>query len=301
MPQNISMNRRLALLFAAALLAPAQAQEGRSSGPLARKYQEDEPIAYDIRATHRGRAAESQYTAKVRGLVRRDAAGIFHEELAWGDLQADGQPIPLPAEAERFRQRVSLDPRAPLRVPRLAEIHPALAGPVFDLVNFYGDLKLAARTPGLAKPGDKVRIPHNRANSWADGRNVLVGEDALDFEISLDAIEAGKATITVRHVPPENPAINLSAEWMNERVVPSAANNWTQLGRYPQGKYTAAVGVETIEVKLVVDTGSGRIVSGTLTNPVEIVERECEDLEARRCGEPVRRSLMRRIELTAKP
>jgi len=289
-------------MVAAVALAPAHGQESPKPNPLTRKYQEDERVAYDIRATHRGRLAESEYRASVRGLVRRDPAGAFSEELAWTDLQVDGQAVPLPEEAGRFRQRVSLDPRAVLRAPRLGEVHPALAGPVYDLVNFYGDLKLAARTPGLSKPGDKVRIPHNRANSWADGRNVLVGEDALDFEVTLEALDTEKGTVTatVRHVAPENPAINLVADWMKEPVG-AGANNWTQLGRLPSGKYMAAVGAETIEVRLVVDAATGRLLSGTLTNPVEIVERECEDVDAKRCGEPARHRMLRRIELKTVP
>src|SRR5258706_604897 len=80
---------------------------------------------------------------------------------------------------------------------------------VFDLFNMYGDRILAVRTPGLARGGDHVRILHNRANSWADGRNVLVGEDALDFDITLDSMDDASRTavVTVRHVSPESPAI----------------------------------------------------------------------------------------------
>jgi hypothetical protein len=292
------------ILAAAAVALTAQAQDASlPPSPIVRKYVEDERIEFDIRGTQHGRGATSDYKARVRGFVRSNGAGGWYEELAWSDLVVNGQAVTLPPEALRFRQRLSLDPRAIQPPPSPATVPPDLAIPVFDLFNFYGDLILAARTQGLDKAGDRIRIPHNRANSWADGRNILVGEDAFDFEITVDSMDSASRTavLTVRHVAPETPAINLVADWMRKPVSPPAANNWTQMGRFPPGKYTAAVGYETIEMKLVVDTRGGRLVSAQMTNPVEITERECTDAEAKSCGNPVQQRPTRRVELTPPP
>ena len=51
----------------------------------------------------------------------------------------------------------------------------------------------------------------------------------------------------------------------------------------------------------VVDLSTGRILSATMENPVEVLERECEDVEAKRCGEPVRYRIIRTIELVPVP
>jgi hypothetical protein len=304
------MHRWILAAAVVALAAQAQAQvEAQAQdvapppSPFARKYVEDERIEFDVRGVQHGRGPGGEYKARVRGFVRHDASGSWYEELAWSDLVVNGNPVSLSPDAQRFRQRLSLDPRAILPPPGPSTVPADLAIPVFDLFNLYGNLVLVARTTGLAKAGDHVRIAHNRANSWADGRNVLVGEDAFDFDITVDSVDAASRTavISVRHVSPDAPAINLVADWMRSPVSPPAANNWTQLGRYPPGKYTAAVGLETIEMKLVVDTRGGRLVSGQMANPVEVTERECSDAEAKTCGEPVRQHLTRRVEITPPP
>jgi len=44
---------------------------------------------------------------------------------------------------------------------------------------------------------------------------------------------------------------------------------------------------------------SGRIVSATMSNPVEVVERDCEDFEVQKCGEPRRYRILRTVEINA--
>lgn len=301
-------------LLALCLLAPAgawcQAQEPAPAPALApaparilaRKYVEGETVAYEMRATNQSRLRTLKYSARTSGIVRKEPGSGFYEELEWTALVVDGDPVDLPQPSRIFRERLSLAPDAVMRIPSLAQLHPNLIGPVLDLLNIYADLALAARMDGLANAGDHVRFDHNRPNSWADGRFVLVGEDAIDFDLTLSELDrAGKtATLIVRHVPPASPAIRITAEWMRKPVA-GTANNWTQVATYAPGKYTAAVGSELIEVRIVVDLSTGRILSATMENPVEVLERECEDLEAKRCGEPVRYRIIRTIELVPVP
>jgi hypothetical protein len=296
--------RPTTMAYAAAIAALALAAQGEEpaaapASPLARKYTAGEVIAFDMRASNRGHLRTLEYSAHAQGVVRVDAGGHFYEDFAWSNLVVDGKPIELPPASQAFRQHLSLAPGVTLKIPNLAQVHPNLIGPVLDLLNFYADLGLAARLGGVAKAGDHVHFAHNRPNSWADGRMILVGEDAIDFDVTLEEVDAAarKATLAVRHVPPERPAIRITADWMRAPVAASA-NNWTQIGRYPPGKYSAAVGSEVIEVRLTVDLDSGRILSATMNNPVEVLERECEDPEARRCGEPVRYRILRTIQLT---
>ena len=304
----------LCLLAPAVALCQAPASEPESAPALApppapaptrilaRKYVEGETVAYEMRATNQSRVRTLKYSARVNGIVRKEPDSGFYEELEWTALVVDGNPIDLPPPSRIFRERLSLAPDSVMRIPSLAQLHPNLVGPVLDLLNIYADLSLAARMDSLANAGDHVRFEHNRPNSWADGRFVLVGEDAIDFDLTLSELDrAGKtATLIVRHVAPASPAIRITAEWMRKPVA-ATANNWTQVATYAPGKYTAAVGSELIEVRIVVDLSTGRILSATMDNPVEVLERECEDLEAKHCGEPVRYRIIRTIELVPVP
>ena len=255
-------------------------------------------MVFNLRATTQDRNRTLRYSARAQGLVRREAAG-FYEEYEWTDLEVDGNPIAFPPENQAFRQRLSLSPESPTQIPNWSQVHPSLVGPIFDLLNFYADIALAARMPGLAKSGDHAFWGHNRSHSWADGRAILVGEDAIDFDVTLRELNAADktATLVVRHIPPTDPAINMTAAWMRPPVTASASNNWTQLVRDPPGRYTASVGAETITVTLVIDLADGKPLSGTMENAIEVRERECEDVAATRCGEPVRYRITRIVQL----
>lgn len=44
---------------------------------------------------------------------------------------------------------------------------------------------------------------------------------------------------------------------------------------------------------------SGRILRATMVNPVETVVPDCSDVELTDCGEPRRRRIFRRVEMSA--
>jgi hypothetical protein len=145
------------------------------------------------------------YSATARATVRRDPAGKFIEDFQWGDLVSNGAPVALPVARESVRQVLWLRPDAVPTLPDFATIHPRLIGAAADLMNFYADVWLAMQQPALRQAGDRVSVPHGGPNSWADGTRVLLGEDAIDFVLSIEAMDRAKNTITlmVNHVPPE--------------------------------------------------------------------------------------------------
>jgi len=54
-----------------------------------------------------------------------------------------------------------------------------------------------------------------------------------------------------------------------------------------------------VEIKLGLDTG--RILSATMDNPVDVMERVCDDAALTVCGNPERYSIRRQIALKADP
>ena len=307
--------RKSARVFAAALAAlaalavvsppaalaeePAQAP---AASPLARRYTEGQTLVYRIRGSNHGRDLTTSYAAQARGFVRRDPGGWLFEEFAWIELELDGKPVELPEASLAFRQHLSLTRDSPMQSPKLAAVHPALVAPILDLLNFYGDLSLAGRLTQLRAAGDSAYFAHNHAHSWADGRVLLVGEASVDFDVMLVDVKGAErtATVAVRHVQPPEPAIKISADWMRKPVA-DGPNNWTQVRRAPGGKYVASIGREVVNVTLILDATDGRLVSATLDNPVDILERECDDFALTRCGEPVRYRVFREVELLSGP
>jgi len=81
------------------------------------------------------------------------------------------------------------------------------------------------------------------------------------------------------------------------KPVADTANNWVQVRKTKNGKYLAAVGKETFDVEIKVSLVDGEILSGTLDNPVDTIERECEDAALTKCSDPRPHPIRRQIEI----
>ena len=289
----------LSLVCAAALGSiPLHVRVQAGSPWLVRRYRAGETLVYNMTATNRGKNATTHYEARASAVVKTDSAGTFFEEYAWSDLRVNDRRIALPSPSLRFRQRLSLAPAYRLAIPDLGGIHPALVGPVVDLLTFYADVQMAMREPALAQAGDHVYVNDGGVNSWADGRRILTGEDAIDFDITLAEVNLRDsiATLVVRHVPPAHPAIAAVAPWMRAPVE-DTPNNWVQVARSDSGGYVASVGKESFVATIRLSLVDGRVLTAALDNSVNVMERECRDSSLSRCGPPVRYTLTRRIEI----
>jgi hypothetical protein len=270
---------------------------------LERRYRDGEAVAYKMRATNEGHLRNIRYEARVSGAVKKNAAGVFMEEFAWSDLSVNGQATALTPVSEQFRETLSLAPDSSLSIPDLSRVQPILIGPITDLLAFYSDVQLAMRQKTLLKAGDHVYVKHGLPNSWADGTYVIFGQDAIDFDITLKSIDktSKTAVLVVRHVPPEEPAIQWPAEWM-KAPVSDTPNNWVEVEKSSASsseKYAAAVGKETFEADITVALGTGRILSATMDNPVEVLQRDCTDRALTTCGDPTRYRIRRQIAIAA--
>jgi hypothetical protein len=114
--------------------------------------------------------------------------------------------------------------------PNLSNVDPRLIGPLTDFLTFYADLWLAGKSGKLKQAGDHFYQKEMHPNSWAEGHVILVGQDGIDFDVSLKDVDNAKntATVLVRHVPPENQRVQLPAPWMDAKVG-ERPNNWVQV------------------------------------------------------------------------
>lgn len=288
---------RLSLAWITVACAAAPAAHAQSI--LARRYAIGDSIAYHMVASNFGRRDSIRYSANVGGRVTRDSAGHTVEQLTWSSLIENGKRVPIAPDAPNARQRLTLALgwQAP---PDVAHTHPDLIGPVLDLFTFYVDLQMAARLPALAHAGDRAHVPIPINPSWADGRTIVRGEDAIDFELTLEQIDTVRrvATLLVKHVPPSTSRMNMPAAWM-EPPVADTPNNWLEVAKLANGRVAARVGKEIFDVRLHVSLADGRILDAALDNPVDVMERECTDLTLTTCGEPIRYRIIRTIALNS--
>jgi len=292
------------LVFVASFGALGTSQAGGQSSsteahkvsPFTRHYREGEKISYQMTATNKDWLRTSSYEAQADGAVREDAAGHFYEEYQWSGVIWNGRTAQIPAD---FRQILSLDPGSRPQLPDLQHGGTALVGPTLDLFTFYTDLGMALRNPGLKAAGDHVYVKWGGPNSWAAGEGLILGEDSIDFDLTVQSVDHRKetATLLVRHVPPPDPKIHFPAEWMHTPVA-DTPNNWVEVGKNAAGGYRASIGKETFDDLIVVSLTDGRILSASMDNPVQVLERQCSDATLTVCGEPIRYEIRRKIEVT---
>ncbi len=279
--------------------------EGQAINPdqkvtLTRNYLEGEKISYQMKAINEGHVSTVRYEAQANARVKQEPSGALIEDFAWTGLLVSGQTVPLTPASQQFREDLSLSPEYTLSVPDLSKIQPILIGPITDLLTFYADVQLAMRQKKLLRTGDHIYVKHGIPNSWADGIYTVFGQDSVDFDITLKEVDqaAHEATLLFRHVPPVQSQIQFPATWM---IAPLGdhPNNWVEVEKRAQGKYSAEVGTETFEVAMTLSLPSGRIVSAKMDNPIDVLGRECDDAALSKCGAPQRYHIRRQVSLSA--
>ena len=291
-----------ALCLAACLgLNPAPMHGGGgSSSPAApflrRIYHDGDRLVYRFRATNKDRRKTVRYSAQAACTVKRDTAGRYTESIAWSELTVNESRMP--AGAAEFRQICSLDTSSRIVFPDISKVNPFLVGPISDLLIFYADFQLAARSYELNAPGTRTHVENSKPNSWADGRRIRVGEDQLEFDLSLGEIDPADSTITlsVRHSPPSWSNVNMPAHWMYHPI-DSTPNNWVQVTRDEKGVYVGSIGSESYTVVMKIDLRTGAILNGTLENIIDILQRDCADSLLTNCGDTVRYTVRRQSEM----
>jgi hypothetical protein len=266
-----------------------------SSTPLLRHYTKGQKLTYHMKGINENWSYEIQ----AEGIVKKDSDGSYFEEYGWSQLISNGQAVTLSEASMNFRQQLSLDPNYNPSLPNLAQVDPRLIGPITDLLTFYVDVWLAARSSKLTKPGDHYYFKQGTPHSWADGNYVLLGQSSIDFDLTLRDLDRVHNTITLiaRHVPPAEALVTLPAGWMRKPIA-DTPNNWVTVQRMNDGKFLGAVGKETFNDEIVLSLSDGRILSATMENRVQTVERECTDSGVTQCGEPKPHFIRRQIELS---
>jgi hypothetical protein len=153
----------------------------------------------------------------------------------------------------------------------------------------------------LTRPGQTAYVPRITPDSWADGKHVLVGQDVVDLSLQMESSNSTEHTVTllIQRVPPSALHVQQPAEWMQD-ATQASPNNFVQLSK-TSGGFSAETGKETFDVRLVVDTRDGRILSATMHNPVVLRVRACEDRELTQCGPATQKTILREVTLKLEP
>lgn len=250
-----------------------------------RAYVAGEQLTYEIETANYRDGSRSQLVkARARHTVHvtceaPERACVPYESVEWFSLTVNGDVIPLPKQ--RW-QLLSLSAKFELAIPDLGGVG-KLVGPMTDALTFYVDASRFSHA-GLEAPGDTRFHAHGQVNSWAAFSDVLlVGEDCVDFRQTLDIVNPEVVQLSIEHLPPKKPCgLELASAWMSKHIIAGTPNNWVQVFKLDHG-FLAQVGHESFTVRVRYDPRDGHIISATMYNPVESLERFCLDADLQDC------------------
>lgn len=291
---------RRAAAAASMLLAATALRAQTDTSLLRRTYLEGERLTYRIRGNDNEDGKVTTYDATAVGVVRRDSLGRFLEDYLWS-FSAPGAP----PDTAKMHQSVSLAREVIPAPPDLRRLDMRLVGPALDFMTFYVDLWLAGLQPSLTRAGAGAYFPSSANGAWTDGRHVILGEDAIDFDMSVASADGDSIVLVVWHVPPGKSRLRLPASWM-ETIVDSTPRpkNWVEVTKETNGAtetFLAAVGRETFGVRMTLRRADGRILRANMVNSVFATKRVCADAALQHCGAPHSYHIKRRIDLAELP
>lgn len=82
------------------------------------------------------------------------------------------------------------------------------------------------------------------------------------------------------------------------KPVADTPNNWVTVQRMKDGTFLGAVGKETFVDEIVLSLSDGMILSATMDNRVQTIERECTDSSVTQCGAPKSHFISRQVEIS---
>lgn len=251
----------------------------------------------DETQTAGGQTTTSTTTAadRVASYVHRGTGG---EQVRWVALTVDGTDMT--AAARSFpAYDLSLDPRAAdgLTVPDTSAV-PGLVGPVTDLTTFYVPLSAQAGIGALHRPGQSETAPTLLSGNFASAA-MPVGQDLLQLTTTLTSLTRRQATLTSDFVPPPAGGLTVTAPFMDSPVCGTTPNNFEEVQQSGTA-FLALWGCEQFTATTVADRASGRIVSASLSNPLQLSAMECQDAALTQCTDIGPVTLQRTVTYTGR-
>jgi hypothetical protein len=253
-----------------------------------RSYRDGESFSYEMttRAFHNG-----QLTGATRA-ISVHSVNANTETIRWVSLiESEVDHTDIAQQVAPYT--VSLAEGGSLDLPPLD--FPAMTGSITDLHTFYVAVSERLGLSGLTAVGDST-VSDALIGDWADGEDILLGKDCTRATLTLIERTADTATLEARFTPPSEPCFEPAYDWMSERIDASLPNNFQQV-RVNGEQRMAMWGLEQFSVRVVIDRDSGRILSGTLENLLQLTIRGGCTAELSNCQFETPMEIRRHVEL----
>lgn len=238
---------------------------------LSRKYRKDEISRYRMttNVVHNGKW-QSTIVAICELRTVTDSTNIPYEEVKWisKKLYTAKDTTDKSSQLDRtLPYRISLHPNGKLDIPPIRDAE--MTGEITDFNTFFVAISPKLGIGSFQKPGDKFTKPENVQGNFANGKDILKGEDCLAVTSTLLSASKEKAVIQTDFQPPSINCLNYYSKDMNQPVAGDTINNF-QMVRAASGKVNLFYGREYFLITSTVRTKDGKLQQASMTNALRL-------------------------------
>ncbi len=207
-----------------------------------------------------------------------DSTNILFEKITWiAQIVITGKDT-LNETAEALRVKpylISLDPGGTLKMPPI-EIA-AMTGAITDLNTFFVALHPKAGINKLHKKGDTFILPEPVKGDFANGKDILKGEDCINISNRLITNNKEKV-IETSFFPPANPCLDYYLPEFKTPVSGDTINNFQMVRPAGNNKYNILYGKETFIITSQIKRGNGELSKAIMKNDLQLkLKINCDD------------------------
>ncbi|MFI5128970.1 MAG: hypothetical protein ACHQFX_03215 [Chitinophagales bacterium] len=245
-----------------------------------RKYKKGQKFHYQLTTeSFRNHQPDSRTIAVSKHTVIEDA-GSFAEEIEWitKTVFSKKDTFHLDSLAKKVpHYKISLAPGGYLKIPPLTI--PEMTGEITDLHSFYVAISPALHIQQLGPNRLSFRDTILKGN-FADGNQVLAGEDCIQVSQKLLIKDKGITIIKTSFEPPDFMSIVPFIDTIGKQLF-NSHNNFQMVRKGAGGKVDLLWGIEEFVITSTLDNNTGQVLKADMINLLNLKMRyNCsEDLK----------------------
>ena len=281
----------------------SQTKNKSGAVPFERKYKPGDRYRYRLTTyvEHNGEW-KSTIIAVCELQVVTDSTGIPYDEVRWLSKKEITPKDTTDATAEAVKvkpYRISLHEKGRLDIPKIDIA--GMTGEITDFNTFFVAVSPKLGTSEFKKPGDVYVKKETTIGDFANGKDILKGNDCLAIQVKLTGNNKDNSLFETSFLPPANSCLSFLTEDMKMPVAGDTINNIQMVQPAGNNRVNVTYGRENFIIKSSIQQKDGKIKEASMVNRLTLnVKVFCDDQYAN-CQTTMPFTILRNLKLELIP
>lgn len=292
----------ICFLFSAAIISTpsmSQTKSATDKSAAPRKYQPGERYRYRLTTdvVHND-VWQSKIISVCELQVVTDSNGIPYDEINWISKKVitAKDSSDHTAEARQVKPyRVSLHPNGQVDLPKIDIAE--MTGEITDFNTFIVAISPKLGMTALKKKGDVYVHKEMVKGDFANGKDILKGNDCLAVQASLKEATNKNVMIETSFLPPADSCLHFLTADMTKPVTPDTLNNFQMIKPFASNRYNVLYGNEYFIINSTLQKKDGKLTQATMINRLTLKIKVYCDEQYSNCQSTMPFSILRNLKL----